>query len=136
MMMCPNNYCIYRKSMRYSNKCVAKLSWNKCKVTGLLIWAFFIAAAKSYVYVTNIFKICYKRYLSFRLQKINEKVEKDLAFFGVKKEWVFCFSNSRGMIIFSEERRVIFKSDFQDGISKQRSVKWKWFFNQNLKNVA
>jgi hypothetical protein len=23
---------------------------------------------------------------------------------------------------------LIFKSDFQDGFSKQRSGKWKWFF--------
>jgi hypothetical protein len=40
------------------------------------------------------------------------------------------------MIILSEERRVIFKSDFQDGISKQKCGKWKWFFSPNPKNVA
>jgi len=40
------------------------------------------------------------------------------------------------MIILSKERRSIFKSDFQDGISKQRSSKWKWFFNPNPQNVA
>jgi hypothetical protein len=41
-----------------------------------------------------------------------------------------------GMIILSQERNLIFKSDFQVGISKQRSVKWKWFFNPKPKNVA
>jgi hypothetical protein len=41
-----------------------------------------------------------------------------------------------GMIILSKERRSIFKSDFQDGISNQRSGKSNWFFNPNPKNVA
>lgn len=41
-----------------------------------------------------------------------------------------------GMIILSKERRSIFKSDIQDRISKQRSGKWKWFFNRNLKMWA
>jgi hypothetical protein len=46
------------------------------------------------------------------------------------------FQILEGMIILYQEREVIFKSDFQDGISKQRSVKWKLFFNPNPKNVA
>ncbi len=52
------------------------------------------------------------------------------------KNEMSAFQFPEGMIILSQEKRVIFKSEFQDVISKQRSVKWKWFFNRNPKNVA
>jgi hypothetical protein len=134
--MCANNSFIYRISMHYSNKCVAKRSCNQCKVMCWLIWAFFINASKSYVSITNIFKICYKRYLSFLFQKINEKSKKRSSFFKVKEEWDLSFSNSRRNDYLVSRKMLIFKSDFHDRISKQISGKWKWFFNRNLKNVG
>jgi hypothetical protein len=134
--MWPNNSCIYRKSKRDSNKCVAKLLCKHCIVKGLLIWAFFIAAGKSYVFVTNIFKICYKRYLSFRLQKINEKSRKRSGFFRVKKWMSFQFFKSRTewLSCLKKEGRFskgIFKMEFRNkealngnGFSTQTPKMW------------
>ena len=64
-------------------------------------------------------------------------VNKSLRIFMLRmKNEISNFQIPTRMIILSKERRSIFKSDFQDEISKQRSGKWKWFRGLNPKNVA
>jgi hypothetical protein len=48
------------------------------------------------------------------------------------KNEISVFQIPDGMTILSQGKN----SDFQYRISKQRSGKWKWFFNPNPKNVA